>query len=470
MATTPKAIEPPRASVPQAGGKPRKIVQDSNGQPVMYGAYYLGWNKASGYFYVGGPVRHNLKTRDRDEAVYRFRRYLVTGGIVDEQVTVETIAAETGISSGPTADGYVHWRNHFRALILTDPAKAAKELSIPEIRHWQSQTKEPATLAEVGQLYLTRKNGEITDKELGKAKTWWREFCDIVKAETTKDLDFAVFDKYAAQIKAEQATEIVSKRGGKSKSKPRSKTYTRNRFYMVRTILNHAADCRLISPTEIARLKAEWKVPLKAPKKPRREKYLITPQDFQALLAEATDPADRAMLLMMMNAALYPKDVADLKWSDLDLTTGTLASYREKKDTDDYAGIVRCAVLWPETVAALTELAEFTNSEHVFCRQGSKGIHPDTCYDHVVTLKKNAGITRHFEARSFRDSAATIAARKAPPHQYTVLLGHKVKGADDEYLIRNPLFVADACQAIRDHYLEPQEKPQGMKESARATA
>jgi integrase len=454
MAAKPKNRngEPPRAKVPQASGKPRLIVQDANGQPVFHGAYYLGWNRASGYFYVGGPVRHNLKTRDRDDAVYRFRRWLSNRGIIQENLTVDEIAATSGIHHGPTADGFVHWRDYFRALLLTDPKKAAEELDIPDIRHWQTATKEPATLEEVGQLYLTRKSGEITPKELAKAETWWADFCRIVRVETVRDLDFERFDHYANRIKSEQAEEVIINRGGKKKARPRSKSYTRNRFYMIRTILNHAADCRLISADEIGRLKGEWKVPLKAPKKPRRQKYMIQPTDFQAMLKAAADPQDRAMLLLMMNAALYPKDIADLRWSDLDLEAGTLQSFREKRDSDEYEGIVRCAVLWSNTVAALKELAEFSNGEFVFTRQSDRAIHPDTCYDHVMNLKRKAKITRHFEARSLRDSAATIAARKAPPHQYTVLLGHKVKGADDEYLIRNPEFVADACRAIEAHY------------------
>ncbi len=155
-----------------------------------------------------------------------------------------------------------------RGYLAADSAVAARDLRMPDLDRLRL-LPEPTrlTLKHCGRLYLDRKKNAITPKEWGKAKTWWAEFCRAVAPVTiVRDLDFDAFDRYAQWAK-DQA-RCISPRTGKS----RGKCFTRNRFHMIRTILNFSHRCRKISAEDIARLKADWAEPLTAPKKRRRRK------------------------------------------------------------------------------------------------------------------------------------------------------------------------------------------------------
>jgi integrase len=339
-----------------------------------------------------------------------------------------------------------------RAYLVTDPALAASETRLPDLNRLRSLPQPSSlTVKQCGDLYLRRKKDAITQKEWAKAKTWWGEFCRCVSPDTlVRDLDFDAFDLYGSWVTTQE--NLASPHTGKR----RTKNFRRNRFHMIRTILNFAGRCRRISPEELARLKWEWAEPLTSPKRPRRKKTKIRAEEFKAMLDAAKTAQDRCMLLLALNGALYNQDLAELTWDCLDLDARTMVLFRGKRDADQYEGIVRVAVLWPETVDALKELRRQACRKHVFVSPSARPMHPDTIYDHLKRLKTNAGITRGFTPRNLRDTATTIAARNAPQAQYKVLMGHKLQGSDDDYIVKNPHFVADACNAVHRHFFDGQ--------------
>ena len=136
-----------------------------------------------------------------------------------------------------------------------------------------------------------------------------------------------------------------------------------------------------------------------------------------------------------------------------------LVFVREKSGTDDTEGVVRVALLWPETNRLLKRLLKeqeesgLLEKNVVFLSRMQRAMHSDTIYDHFVRLRKKAKIRRKIATEHLRDSATTIAARFAPQAQYQALMGHVVGSeADDSYILKNPAFVKEACLAIRRYY------------------
>ena len=79
----------------------------------------------------------------------------------------------------------------------------------------------------------------------------------------------------------------------------------------------------------------------------KRSCWLFTPEEVKQLIDGAESPHMKAMLLLAINAALGPADLARLRFGNVDLKAGMLDFPRNK------TGVARRAVLWPETVAAI---------------------------------------------------------------------------------------------------------------------
>ncbi len=440
---------------------------DQAGQPIIR---YYSFDETRKKVYHGD-------NRDKQLAVFRFKQWEAQRA--DERVRFRTDEHETAIRDTFDAIRFsldVKQRKKaglppksvpidadvlevqvwawLRKIMLADPKLAAQKLGIPEVARLESLPKPTSTsLRSIGDLYYDDK-ADITKKERAKAKTWWAEFCRYVDVSMVEDLDHEQFRKYANRIKAEQQET------SKVTNKPRSTSFIRNRFLMIRTILKYAHEARRIQPELYARLRMDWKQPLKAPRRKRGTALLIKPEEFHAMYDAATTTIDRCLLLTGLNAALYPADLSRLRWEPhLDLENRHLVFVREKSGTDDTEGVVRVAVLWPETNRQLKRL--FVEQEEsgmleknvVFLSRMRRAMHSDTIYDHFIRLRKEAKIRRRIATEHLRDSATTIAARFAPQAQYQALMGHVVGSeADDSYILKNPAFVKEACLAIRRYY------------------
>lgn len=365
------------------------------------------------------------------------REHLLRAG--DDGITI-AICPDGTVTKEADVDSEAFW-DKVRSLLIENPELGAQQTGIRELA-WLPDLKPPPppiTLETVGRLYLDDKKDEINKKEWSNSRTWWNEFCKFVEpAKNLNDLDREAFRKFAQQVKANQGSH--------------SDSYVRSRFHKVKTILNHAYESADIPAELIARLKVDCKKPLRAPPQPRGNPLAITPGEFRTLVKYA-GPQLRAMLLLAMNAALYPVDIHRIRWTNLDLVERTLVFDRAKKNSKGKLGTVRVAALWRRTCEALAALSEDRPGEQlVFQSVQRRAIHIETIRRMFNNLKESAGVTRNITFANIRDSATTIAARNSPQAQYQVLIGHSLPGADESYVRKNPWFVKDACEAIEAFY------------------
>ena len=136
--------------------------------------------------------------------------------------------------------------------------------------------------------------------------------------------------------------------------------------------------------------------------------------------------------------------MADLKWAELDLVKGTYATLRGK------TSIPRAAVLWQETIDVLKAIPH-TASEYVFTSKQGTRFNKTGRSVEFGRLRDSVGLTLTFE--SIRDGAYTVAiqAKGVDERQAKVLAGHAC-GMSDKYVLRNPQYVKDACQAVYANY------------------
>lgn len=164
--------------------------------------------------------------------------------------------------------------------------------------------------------------------------------------------------------------------------------------------------------------------------------------EFASLLKHANGD-DRAMVLLMLNCAMYLQEVIDLKWSDIH--NGCLTAHRKKTGK-----CVRVAVLWPDTVQAVNSLKK--RGEYLFVASHGKQIGIKGAELRFRNLRDAAGIP-HVTSSQLRDGAYTAAVEANVNQQLCQLLvGHRT-GIADHYVKRKPSMVEPACKAIRKHYL-----------------
>ena len=68
-------------------------------------------------------------------------------------------------------------------------------------------------------------------------------------------------------------------------------------------------------------------------------------------------------------------------------------------------------------------------------------------------LRGRAGVDRGIELAQVRDGAYSAAIEGGASETIAkILAGHKISGMSDAYIKRNPKMVAEACEAIEQHY------------------
>jgi integrase len=164
-----------------------------------------------------------------------------------------------------------------------------------------------------------------------------------------------------------------------------------------------------------------------------QERFTFNSEQTNKLLSVA-DVKMRAMIWLGLNCGFGCTDCAELKWSDLDMSSARVKLARKK------TGIFRDLPLWPETIEALEKIPR--KGQLVFYT--SRG----NPYVHTVSKKDDNGngkyatrnaITTKFSRLikksglevpvgtgfySLRRTAATIAARSGDPFAVQRLLGH----------------------------------------------
>ena len=240
--------------------------------------------------------------------------------------------------------------------IRTRPKYVAERTRIEQIGYL-TELKVPTvspTLAQVGKLYHER-NKKITDHWRTKSERYWSEFVDSIGGEGVKLRD--VTQEQIAEYKAETLEAATSP------------TFVKHRFHQVKTITNYPAEWGkwLEDRQQIKGLLAI----LKPPSSLSLDPTPIGRSDFHKLFDAATAATNRLaiirpVLLLSLNACLYGSEVADVEWSDLNLSDKTLVMDRGK------TGVARVAVLWDRTVEALGSLKRIDGIKKVFLTEATR--------------------------------------------------------------------------------------------------
>jgi hypothetical protein len=218
-----------------------------------------------------------------------------------------------------------------RKQIIDRPKWVAERVGIEKLGYLRD-VEEPEvvpTLAELERIWERHFNSSA--EQWRKCPIAFKDFRDITGITGVEDIKPDVVVKYRDAVRARNLT-------GKGQS---------NLFTRIRRYLSFFRD-RAIAIDTIHRALGYL-----ALLTPNQTTVTLDPKptevdDWKKLLAKA-EGDDRAMVLLMLNAAMYVAEVVRLRWDDI--RDGCLITHRSKTGK-----CVRVATLWPETLAALAKV------------------------------------------------------------------------------------------------------------------
>ena len=310
---------------------------------------------------------------------------------------------------------------------------AAQRTGIKEIEYIfdLEPPPKPLTLEEIGDLYANKKP-PLSSDERKQSKQFWKQFRDIVGVPTLDLLTQAHIDRYRDRVYELQGNK--------------TSCFVSRRFTKVKTVFFFFYKNKL-DPNQSKRILGMLTT-LIPPAKGKALPSPISKSDLEKLLKVA-DVEETAMLLLGLNCAFYPVDIRLLtKTNGLDLERGIYAGYRHKTH------IPQCSVLWKRTIEQLKKhLAENPNAtDRLFVGEKGKPYSSETFRRKFAKLRFKARVSDRVLFDHLRDGAASNA--NADQRQVDVLLGHRSAGLTDNYVLRHPQLVADACKNIERHYFE----------------
>ena len=421
-------------------GRPQAVFRTSWGEQIP-GLMRL----ADGRWRLSGPEKTTFTESDERLAVARFleltqhQRPTVTIPVATAEPTLDSIQEAGAILAksihSTMGDGKVQFSSQvdesqmwawMRHQILRYPERCATMTGIEWLAYGPRLTKpDSPTMKELIECYAAKPT--ITSEEVARCRRFWKEFVD---ATNIKDIGQLTHD----HVKVYEVA--IAKLGLKPKS-------VKHRYTGIRTVISYGLrrgmnpeDCRRALDT-LAMLEVENTNPLNP--------NPISRVNFWKMYGAAEDAGDQvfaALLMMSLNCCLYSSEVGAVRWNEVDLKRGEFVTRRRK------TGVVRVGVLWPETVKVLKKLPKEKETVFNTCIQAYNrfSVHRDwTRYREVAKVKD---VTHDM----IRDAAFTTACRQSLD-QARVLAGHKLPGATDSYVLRDPRFVADACAAIRKEYV-----------------
>jgi integrase len=185
---------------------------------------------------------------------------------------------------------------------------------------------------------------------------------------------------------------------------------------------------------------------LKAPKDTRVHKPTpVSRENFHAVLAaaDADYPDWRPRLLAMLNLCVHFDEALDVEWDDFDFDKGTFCTRRNKRGR-----VIRCAVLWPETITALKGIVR-TGSPYVFTSRTGTRFNAKGAWKTWNKLR-TAAKCPEVQMDDVRDGAYSAACNAVGVEEKfaRLLAGHRSHGLQDSYVQRNPTVVGPACEAV----------------------
>lgn len=315
------------------------------------------------------------------------------------------------------------WWPWLRRYILTNYKLIAKNTGI-ESMAYLPDLKPPEPLPTFQVLETTWKTyGKCSELQKKKVLRGWNDFIEATGIEGIDDItpEVAVSyqdDVHGRGLSGKQQQHIFS-------GIRRVVSFAKSRAIAVDAMQKALTYLELLRPSESA---------ISLDPKP------IDVDDWKRLLANA-EGDDKAMVLLMLNCAMYLQEVIRLEWDDI--RDGCVTTRRKKKGQ-----CVRVAVLWKETLDALKDVKR--KGAHIFNTYAGEPIKICGAQRRFAALTDKA--TLLVTASQLRDGAYTAAVQanvSTPLCQ--LLVGHR-SGMADHYVQRNPKMVAPACEAIHRHY------------------
>lgn len=345
-----------------------------------------------------------------------------------EKATTTSVQMNFGLNRAPTFERGVlppeFWAI-VRKLILTEAKYVAQMTGIEQIGYLAELPKPvpSPTLEEVGDLYAKRAG--LSPNEASRSKKFWKEFVKWTGVATVRDIDHDVVAKYESEVtSAHLAPKSILHRYRKLRTIlayaiKRGKGLTDCRRALDVLAMLEVKDAHTLDPTPI-QAKCFWKI------------HAAAEKDGNGTYA--------ALMLTALNACMYSGEVAALKWEEVDLKRGELATARPKTK------VGRIAKLWPETVKALAALPH--HGDYVFYT--TRRSHTTfSVLEAFRRYREAAGFDGKVTFSMIRDAAFSIACAGGSLEAARALAGHRLPGVTDYYLKRNVSFVAGACDAVR---------------------
>ena len=426
----------------------RQVIKEGNDKnPQVWHLYPTG--KSSPYF---GTVRKDDIASER-RAIAKFMAWKSKQEGSDWETKVGSDMKADAIWQGMLATSdqneqdekarrlVVKWtrrqKKYLRNLLLQNPRQAATEFDIEQLAYFDQLKPPPPslTLKAVGELYANRRKTISTDWKR-RTQVLWDEFCLCVGVRTVRKITADCIARYYDTV-----YDAYTK-GSKSS------VYVHHRFGAVKAVFNHALT-RGNDQEQLQRVLGLCKM-LVPPPKPSVDPQPIAPEIFRVLLDQTeAKPLWKAVLLLSLNAALYPSEVAAVDKSDIDMEAATLVMDRGK------TGVPRVAVLWPRTVEAIRDYQHGREhkSEALFVSRTGRRYDADRVARNIRKFRRAAHLPETVTFNQIRDGALTAAfqADGVEEKHAKVLAGHRC-GISDHYVKRNPGIVATACTAIEKHY------------------
>ena len=341
-------------------------------------------------------------------------------------MTISEPYADGAPSHERTAQSYVDENDFFALmadLLTKRPKYCADRTGIPALA-WLGDIKRPADSPKLQSLIDSYTNkSRLSDNERTRAASMWTEFVQSTGALTLHDITHETVAQYEDHL----AT---------TKLAPKS---VKHRICKVRTVIAYAM--RRGADTAECRRALDVLAMLDTPESNTLAPHPISKKDFWIFYNAATKAHDitfATMLLVMLNCAMYPGEAAALKWNEINLETGEVVTARPK------TGVCRVAILWLETIAALKMLPHDRDDVFMSAR---RAFTTQICWK-TWDRYRTALELPTAKPSDIRDAAYTIACRSVSLDKAKILAGHRLPGATDNYVQRNPGFVKEACDAI----------------------
>ena len=344
----------------------------------------------------------------------------------------DDVFSTAGTYSVVPEDALFAW---FREQLLTRPAYVAERTGIEQLGYLQELAKpSPSlTLKQVEHIYFGRKRKLSATRERDQRR-YWKEFTLVVAVRSIREITAEHIEEFHDHVWSEAEEQ------GWSASSVKHRLDCPRTFF--RAALRKGRGVEQLR--RVIDLTAMFEMPQKSDPDPRP----LSRDEVDRLLEAATKKW-KAVILLSLNGALYPDEVAVIRKKEVDLSNRTYVGRRPK------TGVLRTAVLWPRTVTAIRDyLAEEPHDgDTLFVSAIGQAYSANHVGRNFRRLRRAAKLGDDVNFACIRDSAYTRAVEGGVGvDQAKLVAGHSVPGISDAYIKRNPQMVADACLAIERYY------------------